>query len=77
MTVTRVVSAKYHFHHYIDEKEAEIDRWLLNMENSNPPYHYPGEMFKILRKTALASITNDFNMIIEEYGFWDKLTTKD
>ena len=37
----------------------------------------PGEMFKLLRKSANASIKNDFNMIIEEYGFWDKLSSRD
>ena len=34
-------------------------------------------MFKELRETALNSIKNDFNMIIEEYGFWEKITSKD
>ena len=73
MVVTRVVDSKYHFHHYIDQKEAEIDMWLLRMENSTKPYHYPGALFKTLRQTALNSIKNDYNMIVEEYGFWDKL----
>ena len=47
------------------------------MEKSTDQYHFPGEMFKLLRETALGSIRNDFNMIIEEYGFWEKLPTKD
>ena len=37
----------------------------------------PGEMFKLLRKSANDSIRNDFNMMIEEYGFWEKLSSRD
>ena len=51
--------------------------WLLNLEKVNFPYHLPGEMFTLLRRTAFDSIKHDFNMIIEEYGFWEKLTEKD
>ena len=36
----------------------------------------PSEMFMLLRKTAFDSIKNDFNMIIEEYGFWEKCPAK-
>ena len=33
-------------------------------------------MLKVLRKTAMESICNDFNMIIEEGGFWEMLSSK-
>lgn len=56
MAVTRLIDSKYHFDNYINEKEAEIDMWLLRMENSTKPYYYPGELFKTLRETALNSI---------------------
>lgn len=75
MAVTRIINSKYHFDNYINEKEAEIDMWLLRMENSTKPYYYPGELFKTLKQTALNSIKNDYNMIIEEYGCWEKLPT--
>ena len=45
------------------------------MEKSTDAYHFPGEMFKLLRSTAMGSLRNDFNMIVEEYGFWEKLST--
>ena len=77
MSVTRITESKYDFHHYIEEREGEIDFWLLNMEKSSFPWHIPGAMFKLLRTTALNSIKNDFNMIIEEYGFWEKCTAVD
>lgn len=47
------------------------------MEKKTPPYYYPSEMYLQLKTTATASIKNDFNMIIEEYGFWEKCTAKD
>lgn len=46
------------------------------MDKSCFPYHMPSEMFMLLRKTAFDSIKNDFNMIIEEYGFWEKCPAK-
>ena len=46
------------------------------MEKSSKPYHFPGSMLKVLRKTAMESICNDFNMIIEEGGFWEMLSSK-
>ena len=58
-------------------RETEIDVWLLTMEKKTPPYYYPSEMYLQLKTTATASIKNDFNMIIEEYGFWEKCTAKD
>jgi len=76
MTVTRVVESKYGFNNYIEERETEIDFWLLTMEKPCFPYHMPSEMFMLLRKTAFDSIKNDFNMIIEEYGFWEKCSAK-
>ena len=42
------------------------------MEKRSAPYHYPSELYLHLKKVANASIQNDFNMIIEEYGFWEK-----
>ena len=35
MTVGRIVDSKYHFRHYIEEKQEQIDHWLLTMEKSN------------------------------------------
>ena len=34
-------------------------------------------MYLHLKKIANLSIQNDFNMIIEEYGLWEKCTAKD
>ena len=77
ISVTRVVNSKYHFKHYIEERAREIDFWLITMEKSCFPYYMPGAMCKLLRETANETIGNDFNMIIEEYGFWEKCTAKD
>ncbi len=49
--------------------------WLLKMEKSSQPYHFPGSMLKLLRRNAMNSIQNDYNMIIEEGGFWEMLST--
>lgn len=77
ITVTRVVNSKYSFRHYIKEREDQIDFWLHKTERRSQPYHYPSELYLTLMNTAKASIKNDFNMIIEEYGFWEKCTAKD
>ena len=34
-------------------------------------------MYKMWYQNTLYSIEHDFNMIIEEYGFWQKLPPKD
>ena len=47
--------------------------WLLTMEKSNHPFHIPGYMISLLRKTACENIKRDFSLISEEYSFWDKL----
>ena len=73
----RLASDKYSYNNYILYKEQQIDVWLLTLEKSNPPYHLPGEMLVELKKSVLLSIKNDFNMIIEEYGFWQKCQEKD
>mmetsp|Transcript_29541 Transcript_29541/g.39293 ORF Transcript_29541/g.39293 Transcript_29541/m.39293 type:complete len:88 (-) Transcript_29541:492-755(-) len=46
------------------------------MEKANQPYHLPGPMIALLRKTALENIVRDFSLISEEYGFWEKLPEK-
>ena len=71
MTVTRLVTGGYGFKNYMRLKADQIDMWLLTMEKSCQPYFLPGDMFKTLQKTSRQSIEKDFNMIIEEYGFWD------
>ena len=46
------------------------------MEKSCAPFHLSSELCVELRRMAIDSIENDLNMIVEEYGFWTKLTEK-
>ena len=52
MAVTRVTTSTYSFSDYYFQKTTRIELWLLTMEKSNAPYHLPGEMIALLRRTA-------------------------
>ena len=77
MAVTRVVNSNYDYQYYINDKAREVDMWLLTMEKSSFPYHYPPPMYKMWRHHTMQAISNDLNMIYEEYGFWQKCRPKD
>ena len=70
MAVTRVVKSDYSYKSYLIDKQDEIQMWLITMQKSCNPYFLPPPMYKMWYDNTLYSIKHDFNMIIEEYGFW-------
>ena len=77
IAVNSIVNSGTSFASYFDEKEKQIDFWLLKLEKANFPYHFSGFQYMLLSRKTKESIRNDFNMIIEEYGFWELCTDKD
>ena len=51
----------------------ELDLWLLRLENCNKAEKIPNKLYDIIKEFILDAFVYDYNLIIEEFPFFDEL----
>ena len=62
------------FEALIEEKLDSLDMWIKKIEKSNKPYHIQPTLYNDIRRYVEQAFLYDFNLVIEEFPFYDQLT---
>ena len=60
----------------IDAKLESLDLWIQRIEKSNKPLFIPPFLYDKIKGYVKDALLFDFNMIIEEFNFYQKLSSK-
>ena len=73
-SVVQLVSYESSFDSYIADKDHKMVVWMMHLEKSDPGYSLPRYLYKDMKESLEVSFRHDFKNIVEEYGFYEKLT---
>ena len=62
------------FEDLIEEKLDSLDMWIKKIEKSNKPYHIQPTLYNDIRKYVEQAFMYDFNLVIEEFEFYQQIT---
>lgn len=75
-TINGIFNTKDNFDDLIEEKLDSLDMWIKKIEKSNKPYHIQPTLYNDIRKYVEQAFMYDFNLVIEEFQFYQHLTPK-
>ena len=75
VAVQQVVK-KETFNGFLCKKYDELEFFLSILEKSNIPKNIPNDLYETIKVSNQRSIRKDFNMVVEEFDFYYKLTPK-
>ena len=58
------------FDDLIEEKLDSLDMWIKKIEKSNKPFHIQPTLYNDIRKYVEQAFKYDFNLVIEEFSFY-------
>lgn len=58
------------FDDLIEEKLDQLDMWIKKIEKSNKPFHIQPILYNDIRKYVEQAFMYDFNLVIEEFSFY-------
>ncbi len=58
----------------LEGKLEDLDMWIKRVERSNKPLFIPPELYYDVKVTVEDALLFDFNMIIEEFPFFQQAT---
>jgi len=58
------------FDDLIEEKLDELDMWIKKIEKSNKPFHIQPTLYNDIRSNVEDAFLYDFNLLIEEFSFY-------
>lgn len=61
----------------IEQRLAMLDIWIKKIEKSNKPLHINSQLYKSIGGYIRDAFLFDFNLIVEEFNFHQKLPPKD
>ena len=61
------------FDSFITTMDYKVTIWMMHLEKCNLSVSMPNKMYESVKESLEVSFRRDFNMIIEEYGFYEKL----
>lgn len=64
------------FDDLIEEKLDTLDMWIKKIEKSNKPLHIQPTLYSDIRKYVEQAFKYDFNLVIEEFTFYQQITPK-
>jgi hypothetical protein len=76
-TVNNLSKKDFHFAVYIEDKYQALDLWITKIEKCNKPKYIRPQLFQRVRKNLEVAFAYDFNVIIEEFKFYQKLSPRD
>ena len=70
VAITKFIDGDFTFDSYIELKFRQLDLWITRVEKSNRPKYIQPNLFYEIRKNLEISFAHDFNVIIEDFGFY-------
>lgn len=74
VAVLQVVQTDSSYRGFFINKTDELNSWLMVLEKSNFPKSIPADLYQEIKHCLHCSFESDFNMIIEEFDFYQKLS---
>ena len=75
-TVNGIFNTSDNFDDLIEEKLDSLDMWIKKIEKSNKPFHIQPTLYTDIRKYVEQAFLYDFNLVIEEFQFYQQITPK-
>ena len=75
--IDKVFKEEFSFERYIDTKFEQLTIWITRIEKGNKPKFINPILFMEMRKSLEVSFAYDFNVIIEEFPFYQQLIPRD
>ena len=72
-TISVMFSGSQSFDSLINSKMDQLDLWLLRLEYCNREAKIPNKLYLEIREYIQDALVYDFNLIIEEYPFYNEL----
>lgn len=66
----------HEFTEFIDDKTNNLQLWINNMEKCNKPKHINPVLFYKMQNSLTQSFQYDFNTLLEEHTFYQRMTPK-
>lgn len=75
-SITSIFSTSDNFDDLIEQKLDSLDMWIKKIEKSNKPFHIQPTLYNDIRKYVEQAFLYDFNLVIEEFNFYQQITPK-
>jgi len=74
--ISSIFSKSDIFDDFIEQKLDALDIWIKKIEKSNKPMHIQPTLYNDIRKYVEQAFMFDFNLLIEEFGFYQVFSPK-
>lgn len=75
-SINSIFNTSDNFDDLIEEKLDSLDMWIKKIEKSNKPFHIQPTLYNDIRKYVEQAFLYDFNLVIEEFQFYQQITPK-
>lgn len=75
-SINGIFNTSDNFDDLIEEKLDSLDMWIKKIEKSNKPFHIQPTLYNDIRKYVEQAFLFDFNLVIEEFQFYQQITPK-
>jgi hypothetical protein len=75
-TITTIFTVSDSFESMVETKLDNLDLWIRKIEKSNKPYYIQPVLYKEIRTYVEYAFRYDFNLVCEEFDFYNELTPK-
>ncbi len=75
-TINQVFNTSDNFDDLIEGKLDSLDLWIKKIEKSNKPFYIQSNLYNDIRIYVEQAFLYDFNLIIEEFSFYQQITPK-
>jgi hypothetical protein len=69
--VTKIFADEFTFEKFIEENFQRLDIWIKKVERCNKPRYINPSLCQKIRKNIENAFSYDFNVIIEEFDFYE------
>jgi hypothetical protein len=69
-SINSIFNTSDNFDDLIEEKLDSLDMWIKKIEKSNKPFHIQPTLYNDIRKYVEQAFLYDFNLVIEEFQFY-------
>jgi len=75
-SINGIFNTSDNFDDLIEEKLDSLDMWIKKIEKSNKPFHIQPTLYNDIRRYVEQAFLYDFNLVIEEFPFYQQITPK-
>ena len=75
-SINGIFNTSDNFDDLIEDKLDSLDMWIKKIEKSNKPFHIQPTLYNDIRNYVEQAFMYDFNLVIEEFVFYQQITPK-